>query len=557
MAENSNSGPNRPRGKRRKSSPSAVDASAVLAAYHPPRFDTAYLPEPLLLFGEGRRDPDTKTGLAINKPYDLGSPGRKTTIRLGIIGTGKMIDATHRWLERCTRRVLPIRIKKAGRGVVQKAMDPLAYPLFPGIGEVFAADFVVGENMTSELTDLEVKTLLALPFFEQKVTRLVQLIATKVQVLAEGMQAPDVVIVALPTEIRKGCTVPKHHRTRAKQRWTLAHALKETLEKESKVGQGQLFEPSPQESAEMAAIAEGEQEAEAEHGVFHHGLKAAVMPYGVPVQLAWQTTLEGGANVEDDATRAWNFWTGVYYKAGGIPWRVSGLDRGTCYVGIAFYRDRKDGSLRTSVAQAFSDRGEGIVLRSEPFPWDDDEGSKTPHMPKGFAKALMASVIKAYEAVHHQAPTRVVVHKWQRYFDGERDGLVEAIREANIHSYDLIAFGDRGIRFFRAGAEPVLRGTQITLTSANVLLYTRGFVPYTSEYSGMRVPRPLEIVEHFGSASLKRLCEEILALTKMDWNSAVFAQKEPITTAFSEDVGHILAEIQPDVQPRTTYRFYM
>jgi hypothetical protein len=150
-----------------------------------------------------------------------------------------------------------------------------------------------------------------------------------------------------------------------------------------------------------------------------------------------------------------------------------------------------------------------------------------------------------------------VVHKWQRYYEDEREGLIEAIREAKIGSHDLIAFGDRKLRFFRAGTESVIRGTQITLTPENVLLYTRGYVPYTGEYAGMRVPRPIEIVEHFGSSALKRLCEEILALTKMDWNSAVFAQKEPITTAFSDDVGQILAEVKGDAQPKTTYRFYM
>ena len=65
------------------------------------------------------------------------------------------------------------------------------------------------------------------------------------------------------------------------------------------------------------------------------------MVHGIPVQLAWQVTLEGGPTVEDDATRAWNFWTGVYYKSGGVPWRVTGLERGTCYVGVAFYRDKR------------------------------------------------------------------------------------------------------------------------------------------------------------------------------------------------------------------------
>jgi hypothetical protein len=234
-----------------------------------------------------------------------------------------------------------------------------------------------------------------------------------------------------------------------------------------------------------------------------------------------------------------------------------GLDRGTCYVGIAFLRDRKVGTLRSSVAQAFSDRGEGIVLRSEPFEWGESEQTKSPHIPKDLARDLMARVIDAYQGVHNQPPTRVVVHKWSRYFEEERDGFLEAIRDASISSHDLVAFGDRAVRFFRAGAEPVIRGTQISLTPEVVLLYTRGYVPYNTEYSGMRVPRPIELVEHYGSSSKRRLCEEIMALTKLDWNSAVFAQKEPITTAFSEDVGRVLAELPPGVQPRTTYRFYM
>jgi hypothetical protein len=32
---------------------------------------------------------------------------------------------------------------------------------------------------------------------------------------------------------------------------------------------------------------------------------------------------------------------------------------------------------------------------------------------------------------------------------------------------------------------------------------------------------------------------------------------EPITTAFSEDVGHILAELPIGAEPRPQYRFYM
>lgn len=550
-------GPRRSRGAGRMRQAPAIDATQVLDAFRPPDFSTVHLPEPFLVFGDGQRETDPKTGLALHKPYDLRTPGRRTQIRIGLIGTGAMLDAAHAWIERCRGRVMPVGQRREGGAIVAKPMDATAYPPFPGLNDAFDVEFVVGENMEATLTETEIRSVLQLQYFEQRVTRLIELIVGKLGVLAEGMQAPDVVIVALPTDVRKACTVPAHHKTRARQPKTLAAELKASLEKEHALGQESLFDVAATHRVDLAALQAAQDEAAAEQAVFRHGLKARAMLHGIPVQLAWQVTLEGGPTVEDDATRAWNFWTGIYYKAGGIPWRVTGLERGTCYVGIAFYRDRQDGTLRTSMAQAFSDQGEGVVLRSEPFEWSSHERSKTPHLPRELAVDLMTRVITAYEAFHHQAPSRIVVHKWQRYFDDERQGFIDAIEQAGIHSYDLLAFGDRGVRFFRAGAEPALRGTLVTLSPKDVLLYTRGYVPYLGEYPGMRVPRPIEIVEHHGSSAMKKLAEEILALTKMDWNSAVYAGKDPITTAFSEDVGHILAELPPGTQPRTTYRFYM
>jgi len=48
-----------------------------------------------------------------------------------------------------------------------------------------------------------------------------------------------------------------------------------------------------------------------------------------------------------------------------------------------------------------------------------------------------------------------------------------------------------------------------------------------------------------------------LALTKLDWNTTMFAGKEPITTAFAAEVGQILSEFPPNTEPKRSYRFYM
>jgi hypothetical protein len=53
------------------------------------------------------------------------------------------------------------------------------------------------------------------------------------------------------------------------------------------------------------------------------------------------------------------------------------------------------------------------------------------------------------------------------------------------------------------------------------------------------------------------LLREMLALSKMNWNTADFSCEEPITLAFARKVGPILAEIPRDIQPQPEYRFYM
>lgn len=102
-----------------------------------------------------------------------------------------------------------------------------------------------------------------------------------------------------------------------------------------------------------------------------------VVDIGIPTQLVWETSLSG-IGVQDDAAREWNSWTAMYYKAGNVPWRAAGVARGTCFVGISFYVDRSNGSYRSAMAQAFSDHGEGIVMRGRPFRW-----TELPTSPRG------------------------------------------------------------------------------------------------------------------------------------------------------------------------------
>jgi len=89
---------------------------------------------------------------------------------------------------------------------------------------------------------------------------------------------------------------------------------------------------------------------------------------------AWPTTWEDGGRtvcqlaklankpMQDPATRAWNLFRGLYYKAGNVPWRLprDPAQFDTSYVGISFYRDLSGQRLLTSTAQMFDEPGQGL-----------------------------------------------------------------------------------------------------------------------------------------------------------------------------------------------------
>lgn len=510
------------------------------------------LDEPQLLFGDLQRTCDPRVGLGLYGPFDINDPGRRAAVRLGLVGTPESIELVNQFVERCRGRIAPIRRTRWRNDAVAKSMDPTIYPYFPGLKQAFGIDIVLDPALVETLGSRDTEELERIKFFEPRVTRLVDMVMQRIRVLSEKAVGPDVVIIALSDDIRERCTGITRHRRLKPRKDSIVKAVTRAMAKDGRVGQGNLFsfdDTFAVSEEQLGRVAERQEQ----HSVFHDGLKASAMKLGVPTQLIWEQTLRG-INVQDDATLAWNLWTAMYYKIGNVPWRAHTVTPGTCFVGLAFYVDRSDRSYRSALAQAFSDHGEGIVLRGERFEWRDHKG-KNPHLPRHLAAHLMRQVLVEYERHLHHRPARVVLHKWSRYWEEESRGFDDAL--SGVSAVDYVALGSRGIRFYRTGEHPPLRGTMITLKPGNALLYTRGFVPFFGAHVGPRIPHPIEITEHKGPSSMTQICTEILGLTKLDWNTAGFGSKEPITTAFSKKIGRILAEMPPGTSPKTLYRFYM
>ena len=75
-------------------------------------------------------------------------------------------------------------------------------------------------------------------------------------------------------------------------------------------------------------------------------------------------------------------------------------------------------------------------------------------------------------------------------------------------------------------------------------------------YPGMYVPRALEIDSVETETPARTLAQEILALTKMNWNNTQFDSALPITLRAARQVGAILKYAGEEVVT-SSYAYYM
>jgi hypothetical protein len=151
-------------------------------------------------------------------------------------------------------------------------------------------------------------------------------------------------------------------------------------------------------------------------------------------------------------------------------------------------------------------------------------------------------------------PRRLVVHKQSRFFAEERSGFQDALKD---FEYDLVSLApSTGVRVMRHGAYPPPRGACISVGDRRYL-YTTGYVPSLGRYPHGHVPSPVQITDHVGDTSARELLSEVLLLTKMNWNSARFAERVPVTVRFAGEVGATLRDLPGDFTPEARYAFYM
>jgi hypothetical protein len=471
------------------------------------------LDEPPLEFSGGARHIDPRHGIADYGPADATNTAVRT-IRAGLVGTPAAIQGLRRWLDRC-RQPIPAKDSRLGNLFVP----------FPGFDPAagFRSTLIWDSRLERPIRERDLKQLAGL-HPQKAVHAAVDLYTAELEALDEEPGC-DVIIIARPDDLPE----------RSKP------------------------EPDPEAPWRKSAPQDPVDD-------FRALLKATAMRFSRPIQIIRRTTWDPtfkppGAEkprLQDEATRAWNLHTALYYKAGGVPWRLprESSDLSSCYVGVTFYRSTDNTVLHTSVAQVFNQRGDGVIVRGAPAKVSRND--RQPHLARTDAQKLLTDALSRYRSEHRHLPARVVLHKTSNYTVDELAGFRAAADSADIDTLELLWLpGTDPARLFRSAHHPPLRGTLLTLDANRHILYTRGSVPYYGTYPGMYIPSPLPFRMVDTESSPEVIGSELLALTKMNWNQTQLDAREPITLRTADRVGEILRHLGPHDRPQGRYAFYM
>jgi hypothetical protein len=497
--------------------------------------DLLHLAEPLLQFGGGREAQTPKEGLLLGGPYDLRfGAAHRSEVRVGLVGPRDAVGGMRDFLRRVAAG-LPA--KEGG--------NPALFPPFPGFKAIFRAELVRTTRWDVTFAEGALEAALRkeprVGFIEA-----VDMYAAAIDQLAARDVAPDVVVCCVPKELRK--------RIGLIETASAASARGRRFGGSRTNFQGTLFDSVGPggEPMSLEAAADPQPEDQLTRN-FRSALKARAMESAKPMQIATEALWRDARGTEDPATRAWNFSVALFYKAGGVPWRADMRVDDACFVGISFHhlRTQDEHVMYSSLAQAFSSDGEGFALRGESVPYDEE--TRQAYLTRDKAHSLMATVLDAYRNRAGRDPVRVVIHKTTAFTEEERAGIDQALE--SVPSTHLITVrSNHDFRLIRHGTYPPHRGA-LCRVADTTYLYTVGYQPQHLTYPGPHVPVPIEIVTDVND--VEAVADDLLCLTKMNWNSARSAAALPVTLSFARKVGAIISEVPPGVDHHPSFRYYM
>ncbi len=501
--------------------------------------DLEYFDEPKLEFGHGQSLLDPRDGLTLFGPLDEGKP---YGIRAGVVGTPDGVKRFSRWVSELAG---PIRNQEGG----------LAHPDFPGFEAVFGVPWSPTPTAVREISGRELSEVLRISDGNIRVYRAVNMYADKImEVSRDEDVGVDIWFVVIPDEVYeygRPLSMPDPD-----QRIISEDSLSKSFVRMLRTN-APLFEEDHIRAEPYNYEVH-----------FRNQIKARFLRSPVPVQVVRESTLarydfldargKPRRQLDAESAVAWNLSSSTFYKVGGRPWKLSAVRPGVCYVGLAFkVHDREIGGAGNAccAAQMFLDSGDGVVFKGAVGPWYNPQKGAF-HLSKVAARELMKMAVSSYEERTGVPPDQVFVHGKVRFDDLEWEGFVEGAGAAS-EVVGIYMRENRDLKLFRKGEYPVMRGLAYLRDERSGYLWTKGFIPRLGTYPGWEVPWPIYVEVNRGHCDLETTLRDVLALTKLNYNTCIYGDGIPVTLRFADAVGDVLTAGPVGDIPPLAFRYYI
>ena len=507
-----------------------------------------HLAEPQLEFAFGQQSPHPKDGLFLYGP--LAKAKKTKEIRVGVVGTPEGLAHFRSWSRSLLRSV---EVPPPGKG--EKA-DRLHLANFPGLEEAFGISFDPDECSVLSIPLADIDRATRVTNLNEAVDQVASLYIDRVQkYLRNEEKAIDVWVLVLPEIVYERC--------RPESRRTGLPLVK------GEFGKKQKFRADLPLLSGAGIIDQSGERIFEDVPDFHRRIKAEFLRIA-PTQLVRETTLAPGAflnkagypirNTQDAATTAWNLATGLYYKTQPKPpWRLAEVRQGVCYIGMVYKSLPNDPDGHSCcAAQMFLNEGDGVVFRGANGPWKT--GDREFHLKPRAARELMELVLETYIETPGAPPAELFIHGQTTFNDEEWQGFVAAVpAETNLVGVRIRSTGGE-TKLFRDGDYPVLRGTALLLDDQTAYLWSSGYVPQLDTYIGPETPNPLHITvlrSRFAKPNILTVLQDIMGLTKINYNSCNFNDGLPVTVRFARMVGDVLTMGSAKGEEKQPFKFYV
>ena len=303
----------------------------------------------------------------------------------------------------------------------------------------------------------------------------------------------------------------------------------------------------------------------------HDYIKAFSASKGISTQLIREATLEDNLKCQI----YWWLSLSFYVKSLRTPWILNSQEKNTAYAGIGYSitKSHEKSEVVIGCSHLYDSNGQGLKYKLSKVDNYFLDSKRNPYLSYKDAFQFGVSIRELFYQSLDKIPERVVIHKRTRFTEDEINGIKASLNKAGIKKIDLVEISfEADVKFiamgvyqdeFRINGFPISRGTCIVTDKHTALLWTHGIVPSVKEprrsfyLGGRSIPAPVKIVKHHGESNISTLANEILGLTKMNWNSLDLYSKLPSTIASSNQIARIGKLLSRFEGQTYDYRFFI